>query len=217
MGNPIISRLKELSKEGEELYIKLCKVVAIDQDKRIMDCEPIDGSAKILDVRLTASATEYNTDQDFLCIYPRLQSIVAVGYLDSNEAVLCLASEIDKMELKIGESSVWIDKDKNEIILGDNHLTITKDDTKLNLGSTELTLSPNKCALKADKIEFNGGANMGAVNIIPLVAKLNALEIAFNTHFHNIIAPLPSTPVTPPMTPVVPTTKAELEDTKFTH
>lgn len=197
----IVKRLKELANEGEELYTKLCKVIAIDEDKRIIDCEPLDGSANVLDVRLTASATKEQTDEDMICLFPRMDSIVAISFLDSNEAVMVLASEIDKMKIKIG----------------DNLLTITKDNTVAKIGSTELTLKADKVNLNADKIEFNGGANMGVVNIIPLVAKLNALEAAFNSHFHNIILPVPSTPVTPPLTPVVPTTKAELEDTKFTH
>lgn len=109
MGNPLVKRLKELGKEGEELYLKLCKVSAIDTAKRIMDCEPLDGSATILDVRLTASATEDTADTDYYCLYPRMGSIVGVGFLDSNEAILCLVSEIDKVEIRMGKSTLTID------------------------------------------------------------------------------------------------------------
>lgn len=112
MGNPLVIRLKEMAKEGEELYLKLCKVVSIDESKRIMECEPLDGTANILDVRLTASATEEQTDEDKICLFPRVNSIVAIGFLDSNEAVLVLASEIDKVEIKIGDSVLTIDKNK---------------------------------------------------------------------------------------------------------
>lgn len=105
----LVDRLKQLGKEGEELYLKLCKVSEVNTDKRIIDCEPLDGTAKILDVRLTASATEETSDTDYYCLFPKKDSVVAVGFLDSNEAVVCLVSEVDKVEVVIGKSKLTID------------------------------------------------------------------------------------------------------------
>lgn len=115
MSKSLLIRLKELGKEGEELYIKLCRVVSVNADKRIMECEPLDGTANILDVRLTASANDEQADDDHFCLYPKVHSIVAIGFLDSNEAVLCLVSEIDKAEIKIGKTILTIDQNKYDL------------------------------------------------------------------------------------------------------
>lgn len=108
----VLNRIKELMHEGDELYFKLCRVTSIDYEKRLVDVEPIDSGSKILDVRLTASANTEQSDNDFICAFPKKGSVVAVGFLDSNEALVILSSEIEKVEIKLGATHLLID-DKN--------------------------------------------------------------------------------------------------------
>jgi hypothetical protein len=136
----VAKRIKELMHEGDELYFKLCRVIEINYEKRLADVEPIDGTAKILDVRLTASSNTEDADNDFICSFPKKGSVVAVGFFDSNEALVILASEIEKIELKLGTTHLLIDDKKC-------NLNADAMAFKLNKNST-LSISNDNVSLK---------------------------------------------------------------------
>jgi hypothetical protein len=86
--------LKEVlrSFKGEEvIQSKLCTVINVDGF--VCDCEPIDGSADFLDVRLNAGLT------DGVLITPKVGSIVMVTRYQTFEAFISLVTEVAKIEI----------------------------------------------------------------------------------------------------------------------
>jgi hypothetical protein len=78
-------------KGDESIQSKLCKVMNVDGF--ICDCEPIDGSADFLDVRINAGLTEG------VLITPKVGSIVMVTKYAKFEAFLSLITEAESIEI----------------------------------------------------------------------------------------------------------------------
>jgi hypothetical protein len=71
----------------------VCTAKNIDTTKMICDCEPIDGGADFLDVRLNA-----NYKNGFLLV-PKTNSIVIISQLSDATAYVSMVSEIDNIYL----------------------------------------------------------------------------------------------------------------------
>ena len=76
----IADAIKEMAKDGREVYSQLCEVIAVNDDDTI-DVQPVNGDAEILGVRLCANAT----DVPFL-IVPTLTSLCIVTFLSYHQA-----------------------------------------------------------------------------------------------------------------------------------
>lgn len=85
---------------GVETYIRLCMVDSVNEEKRTIECTPLDGGAKLTDVNMQA-VTE---GKGGLLIIPKKNSHVAVGFFDKNNAVVLLYSEIEKILLDAGDT-----------------------------------------------------------------------------------------------------------------
>lgn len=96
--------LKQLLKDGEELYAKVCKVVKVDG----LNCEvePVDGDANILDVRLVADESAKH-----LVIVPKVGSLVVIQFLNNAAAYVAMVSEIDEVLYKIDNAFYSVTKD----------------------------------------------------------------------------------------------------------
>ena len=89
--------IKQLAKNGEEVYSLPCKVVSIDSDN-LAELEPLNGDPNLLGVRLTAGASE----TPFL-INPVIGSAVIATFLSKNTAFISLYSEIESVEIRGGD------------------------------------------------------------------------------------------------------------------
>ena len=89
--------IKQLAKNGEEVYSLPCKVVSIDSDN-LAELEPLNGDPNLLGVRLTAGAS--NTP--FL-VTPVIGSAVIASFLSRNTAFISLYSEIESVEIRGGD------------------------------------------------------------------------------------------------------------------
>lgn len=82
-----------------------------------------------------------------------------------------------------------------------------------------LTSELDKILIDTTLVQFNGGDNGGLIKISELLARINKLEKAMDTHVHPTAAtgaPSPPTPI-PSVLPVGQTTQVQIEDTKVTH
>jgi hypothetical protein len=86
--------IKQLAKNGEEVYSLPCKVVSIDSDN-LAELEPLNGDPNLLGVRLTAGAS----DTPFL-VTPVIGSAVIATFLSRNTAFISLYSEIESVEIR---------------------------------------------------------------------------------------------------------------------
>ena len=92
--------IKEAALRGTQMYLKLCTVDSVNENERTIECTPVDDTAQLLDVSLQ-SVTEQNVG---LLIVPAKDSHVTVGFLDKNNAVVLLYSEIEKVILKTSDT-----------------------------------------------------------------------------------------------------------------
>jgi hypothetical protein len=92
----IAEYIKNLADNGDEIYAKVCKVDMVDTNNRTCDVSPLDGSAKIYDVRLQA---DIGGSKGFL-IVPVKGSRVIVNWINKNAAFVALTYDIDSVNLR---------------------------------------------------------------------------------------------------------------------
>lgn len=105
-----------LNSNKGELYCKVCKVDVVDEDKRVCDVSPIDGSAPLLDVKLQAN----QDSKHGVVVFPKKDSYVVVGFLTPDVGVVLMTDEIDKVDVAIGKTTIFADKDKIVFNGGEN-------------------------------------------------------------------------------------------------
>lgn len=168
------------------------KVTAVDTAKRTIDVEPYDGSAEIYDVRLSA----LGEDNKGLWVLPKVGSAVVVGMLSDQAACLVMVHEIDTIEGNFGKVRFTIDQE-------------SAIDIKIDTNRFTMRVQPNgQCNINsAQNIDFNNGSNGGIVvaqtlinYLNSLVAHIQTLQTAYNTHVHpNVnVPPAVLFPTAPP-------------------
>lgn len=91
--NSIKQAIRELTKTDDVLYSVLCKVKSVDTTNNTCDCEPINGDADLLEVRLMAQNTN-----GFLII-PTVNSTVVVTMINKYTGYVAMFSDIEKIYL----------------------------------------------------------------------------------------------------------------------
>jgi hypothetical protein len=87
--------------------VLVCKVVSVDTDLRNCDCEPIDGSAAIFDVRMQSDMSI----ETGLVLTPKKGSNVAVLMLNDQTGVVVATSELEEFDLGVGQCRMVFDAD----------------------------------------------------------------------------------------------------------
>lgn len=85
------------------IQARICRVTAVDAAAGLCDLEPQDGSAPLLDVRLTATPGTPG-----LKLVPKVGSYVIAAHVQNNpsQAWLAQCSELENMELTVGGSNL---------------------------------------------------------------------------------------------------------------
>lgn len=91
--NSIKDAIRQLVKTDDVLYSVLCTVKSVDTTNNICDCEPINGDADLLEVRLMAQ-----NETGFL-IVPKVDSVVVVTMINKYTGYVAMFSEIEKIYL----------------------------------------------------------------------------------------------------------------------
>lgn len=131
--------IQELIKDNEELYSKVCTVLAVDKTKRVCKVSPIDGDAEIFNVRLQSNVTgEFG-----LVLFPVIDSAVTVTFLSKDFAFVSQTSTIEEIKLDIGDFSLFIDaenfnKSVKNILINTENYTKNATDTKINSNNYEV-------------------------------------------------------------------------------
>jgi hypothetical protein len=91
--------LKQITKDTEmELYSKECKVVSVNESLAVCECEPIDGSANIIDVKLQTAVASG------VLIVPVVNSFLTVSFINPNAAFVSQYSIVDKVVFMDGNN-----------------------------------------------------------------------------------------------------------------
>jgi len=139
--------IKTIARQGGEFYHKICTVDSVDEDARTVDCTPIDEGAQLIGVNLQA-----NQGNDCgVVLFHAVGSYVLVGFLSPAVAVVLLADEIDKAEVKIGDNKAVMDANGAELTTKKVTATMTEDKVSIDADGTTLELEKNKTI-------FNGGS-----------------------------------------------------------
>ena len=154
--------------ENKPTYFRSGVVNAVN--KALGTCELKDDADDMIwyDVRLRAAVDE--SDLGVLS-FPKVGSKVLFGQLSSNQAFVCLATEIESVSIKGEDITILLDKDGLKINTKEIHF----------LGDTDTVVTAKKLKTELDK----------------LIDHVAAIANAFNSHLH----PTPAGPSSPPTVP----------------
>jgi hypothetical protein len=107
--------LKEVLRDNEEMYSKVCTVESVNG--LICDCVPVDGSAPILEVRLTTN----DEAENYFAVIPKVGSQIIVTFLTKDVAFVSMVTDPEKVIYKNGDL-VFEATEKFLIKKGDNSL-----------------------------------------------------------------------------------------------
>lgn len=105
MGKNIAELIREIAADGAEIYSALVRIDAVDDQAMTCDCTPLDGDAELFDVRLMPQAG------NGVRVIPAVGSVGIVTFLSKDTAYLAMASEIDRVQVKIGDTDVDVTAD----------------------------------------------------------------------------------------------------------
>lgn len=125
----IKTAIQHLAKSTDEIYCKICKIDAVDDSARTIDCTPIDGSAPILGVNLQANQ---DATTGIVCL-PKKNTHAVVAFLDKAHAVALLFEEIESIRIDCGDTSIEIDNEKNITLNEGSHTAVFGDTLKQEL------------------------------------------------------------------------------------
>lgn len=144
----------------------VCTIIkgSIDTTNMTCDCDPLDGSAYLLDVRLNANYTKGFT------LIPKDESIVIVTQLSDATAYVSMVSEVDEIYLA-GDANGGLVK-------------VQIASTAFNTLQTEInTLKAAITALMAGYAPIDGGAALATFNLIVL-PQIDISQIENNKVLH---------------------------------
>src|SRR5690348_2688601 len=95
--------LQQLLLDGHELYGKVCKVTAVNGMS--CDCSPVDGSAPINDVRITADFDNANK----WVLVPKVGSLVVVSFFNKDVGFVSMVNEVSQILYKNGDTVFRVD------------------------------------------------------------------------------------------------------------
>lgn len=113
--------IRKMAAAGTEPYCKVCTVDAVDEDARTVDCTPLDEGAPLVGVNLQAN----QECGEGVVLFPAVGSYVVVSFLGASVAVVVLAEKVDKIDLKIGDTSAEIMDGQVDIAVRDTTAKIS--------------------------------------------------------------------------------------------
>ncbi len=103
MAKELSQILKDLVKSSDEVYAKICEVVTVDLGQKTCVLKPIDGTAEITEVFLSA-------DIDTGVFYePVIKSLVCVVFITKTMGVVVSYSELKAFTVTVGNTEMIID------------------------------------------------------------------------------------------------------------
>ncbi len=139
--------LKKLNENQDEIYSVLCSVVEVDEGQRTIHAKPLNGSAEIFDVRLQTMLSGVIGIVNF----PKVGSDVIVNFISKEVAYVALNSEIEKIQLNIGDTSFFIDATNANLEV--ENVNITATDTTID--SQGVTVDCEAMTVNATETNFN--------------------------------------------------------------
>ena len=177
----IRNAIKQLALAGTEMYLTVCTVDSVDEEKRTIECTPIDEGAQLLGVNLQADQSQ----EIGVVSFPAVGSDVLVGFINPAVAVVLLTTEITKTILTIGNTEITVEDNVVSIVTEKGSVNMSGDTLKLDIDGTTLEIDGNKTI-------WNGGSETTA-NATELKKQL----ITMSARIDGIINAITSSAVAP--------------------
>ena len=143
----IIQSLQKLTATGEQLYAKICTVHRVDKVNKCCDVIPVDDSAELFEVPFHPSEVDQG-----LCLYPAKGSLVLVVFINKHHACICQMSELEMMQLKIGQVQFSVDKDGFLLKTEKENLATLMEDLLKEIKGMSYTSPSGACELMPDSL-----------------------------------------------------------------
>lgn len=98
--------IQKLAEKEEEVYAKICTVLAVNAEEKTADLQPLDGSAEVQDVYLIP---DYTNGGMFL--EPEIGSLVCIVFITKESGVLVNFSSLKNYHVKIKEVELHISEE----------------------------------------------------------------------------------------------------------
>lgn len=129
MGN-VRDIFREIADPGAELYSVIGEITAIDQEEMTCDVQPLNGSAAIFGVRMSAAP-----DHSGLHIIPLVGSTCIVTFLSKDTAFLSMASDLDHVLIDVEGTAVKVYADGVEMGTGNSEFNMLSAETMMASGA----------------------------------------------------------------------------------
>ncbi|TDN38613.1 hypothetical protein E4631_24025 [Hymenobacter sp. UV11] len=93
--------IRAYTADEHQPYSVLAKVTAVDKTNNTIDCEPLDDSAELLEVRLQAQTGKG------LVLYPVVGSDVVVSFFSKDDAFVAMVSQVESVALESQNESLF--------------------------------------------------------------------------------------------------------------
>ncbi len=189
--------IRNLVKDATEVYSQPCKVISVDKDARTLELEPLNGDAKLYDVRLQSR----ESGSMGLVFFPKIDSEVIVSFLSQNKCFVSSTQDIEEILLKIDDFELFLDKEnftksvKNITIDSENleHTTksakFTTDEVFEVISSASAKITAQAIELIASTVDIIGVTNItgattitGATNIVGAATISGAVSMGGGTN-----------------------------------
>jgi hypothetical protein len=171
----IAQAIKMAAQRGEQMYLKLCTVDLVDALSGTVDCSPVDGGAQLLGVRLGAAMGAAG-----ILVLPAVGSEIIVGFLDRNNAVALVYSEVETLEVATGTedaySAVVMDKESIVFNEGENGGMCITPELKTQLDKMSARIDGIIDAINNAAFVAQDGGAMLQTNIKTALAGLTDVE-----------------------------------------
>jgi hypothetical protein len=135
--------IAKLAEKNEELYSLVAKVTKVDSSKRVCEVMPIDDEDdKLYGVRLQASIEQ----TDGLVIYPKENSLVVVTFLNASTGYIALVSEVEKIEVLIGQKKLTYTNQGVEL---ESNFKVKDGDKEIELDQQGIKIAGSAASLKS--------------------------------------------------------------------
>lgn len=168
--------IKKIAKNKEEIYSCTCTVEEIDETKRVLKAKPKNGAADIFDVRLQTIVSGALG----LVIFPVLGSDVTINFISKEVAYVALFSEIEKIELKIGDLSLFVDASNMNLAV--ENIDVVATNTEIS--SDNITANATNTELNSDNVDINAQA----VKVVTTSFEVQGANIKLSAPLVDIIA-----------------------------
>lgn len=146
--------IKQLSQNGDEIYLKIGTATNIDRVRRTCKVTPIDGSAPFLNVKLQAGEAGANG----LVAWPKPGSFVVVGFFNPDNGCVLLTHDTESIEATVGENTFLLDSEGITLNGGNLGGLVNINELKANLESLKEYCKALKDAVTSGLTAVGAGA-----------------------------------------------------------